>query len=118
MYKTHHGAEAVDICTDAEKTPNGLPELSVSASVKDGKLTVTVANLSADKDIEADLTAVGGALGKNAEIITLADDDIHAHNTFENPERVKPSAYTTTDFNCRITVPHGGIVTVISDYCE
>ena len=115
MYKTHHGAEAVDTCTDADKTPNGLSELSVSASVKDGKLTVTVAHLSADKDIYANLSAVVGTIGKNAEMITLAADDIHAHNTFEDPERVKPITTKTECFDGRITVPHGGIVTVIVD---
>ena len=63
MYKSHHGGEAVDTVCDCGKTELGLDVLSTSASVKDGKLTLSIANLSADTDICTQLDAVGGAGG-------------------------------------------------------
>lgn len=118
MYKTHHGATAVECVSDCGKTEKGLEMLSSSASVKDGRLTLTLANLSADRDIDADLDLVGGSLGKNAVITTLACDDVHMHNTFEEPERVKPITCESCDWNGKVIIPHGGIVTVVVDYCE
>lgn len=115
MYKSHHGGEAVDTVCDCGKTELGLDVLSTSASVKDGKLTLSIANLSADTDICTQLDAVGGGIGKTAQIITLADSDLHAHNTFDNPERVAPISRTVTDFDGKIDIPRGGIVTVTLD---
>ncbi len=116
LFKNHHGGEAIEAIADAPSA-GGLPGLSVSASKKDGKLTVTAANLSADRDTEVMLKPFGGHFGK-AVIRTLAHDDIHACNTFEEPERVKPVDRTVEDFNGVLVLPHGSVVSVTADMAE
>jgi alpha-N-arabinofuranosidase len=85
MYKGHHGAQAIEAISDSD-------DVSVSASVKDGKLTTTLTNLSSDRDITANFESFGCKIGQKAEITILGDGDIHAHNTFDAPERVKTPA--------------------------
>lgn len=91
--------------------------LSTSASVKDGKLTLTIANLSFDRDIRTEISPVGGCLGSHAVVTVLAADDVHSHNTFAAPGCVTPLTAVYNDWDGRITVPHGGVVTVVAD-CE
>lgn len=104
MYKEHMGAEAV-----STSAPEGV---SVSASVKDGKMTVTLANLTPDRDIEVSLEALGFDAGKKAEIITLGDGDLHAHNTFDEPEKVMPGCESDEDFDGRLTLVRGSVASV------
>ncbi len=82
MYQGHQGAEALETVG-----PDGL---SVSASQKDGKTLVTIGNLSCREDVEISLESLGLRLPETGKARMLAHDDIHAHNTFENPEVVVP----------------------------
>ncbi len=105
MYKTHQGGKAFKvICDNAD--------LSASASIKDNKLTLTLANLNHTNDYEFSLNSIDFKLG-NGKITILTADDIHAHNTFENPENVKPYE---TEFNAEeykeITIPHASVMTI------
>jgi len=79
--------------------------------VKDGVMTITAANLSADHDITASLVPTGCTLADEAEIVILGDGDIRAYNTFEDPERVAPAG-TSGAFDGTITIPRGGIAAV------
>jgi alpha-L-arabinofuranosidase len=88
--------------------------LSASASEKDGKLTITLANLHMTEDQTVRLTCVGGALAAQAEMTVLSHEDPHACNTFENPTAVVPSVSVIT-LGDTITVPAGGVVSVIVD---
>ena len=115
MYKAHHGADAIETFCDAP-AHGDLPGVSVSASVKDGYLTVTCANLSADRDEEIDLCPAGAVLGAEAEITVLASDDIHAYNTFEEPEAVKPHTETVSGFDGKVTLPYGSVTTIRVPY--
>ena len=67
--------------------------LSASASEKDGKTTITLANLHMTQAQQVKLTAVGGALKGKASVSVLRHDDVHACNTFEDPTAVTPSRY-------------------------
>lgn len=104
MYKEHMGAEAVSVAA-----PDGV---SASASVKDGMMTVTLANLTPDRDIEVSLEALGFEKGKTAEIITLGDGDLHAHNTFDEPEKVMVRRGTAENFDGRLTLVRGTVASV------
>ncbi len=107
MFKNHQGSAAFKVLTSKD--------ISASASVKENKLTVTLANLSADKDIELSIENVGFKLD-NGKISLLADDDIHAHNTFEDPERVKPREAVFSGSNGNIILlPHGSVMAVEAD---
>ncbi len=96
MYKHHQDAELLESYVESEKI--GLedqfmvPSLNESVSIaKDGKIHITLNNLSADRDyeIEGILTDTSVASVKG-EIVT---GDMHDHNTFEDPEKVKTVAF-------------------------
>ena len=92
MMKGHMDSELLDVdYTAGTYMAKGTktPAYSISASEKDGIMTVSCVNTRLDKAEEITLeirdrqiTAVSAEL--------LAADDMHAANTFEEPERVKP----------------------------
>lgn len=88
MYKEHQGAEAIEaFVTDNTEFTSAI---SVSASVKEGKTVITLANLSYKEDAEIELRCIDGIRGGVAEGWILSHDDVRAHNTFENPNEVEP----------------------------
>lgn len=117
LYQGHQGATAIRTAVAKEKMSftgkdgekEEIETLSVSASHKDGTVTVTIANLSADEDAVLCLAPVGAELENTAEIKVLADSDYHAHNTFEEPERVSVKTLTV-DTGENIVVPKAGVV--------
>lgn len=105
MFKAHQGATGCKTQADDEK-------ISVSASKKDGTVTVTLANLSCteDKQIDLCLSDPDSAV-RNVQVTTLGTGDMHAHNTFEAPDSVQPKTQTiqtTQD----IFLPKAGVVSV------
>ncbi len=97
MYQTHQGGQGVRARFEADEIAfplageeARLPGLSGSASIKDGVMTLTVVNAHATAAIEADVF-VRQAEWRGGSVVTLTDDDIHAHNTFETPEAVTPA---------------------------
>lgn len=100
--------ETVQIGTEEHKVPN----LSESVSLgKDGKIHVTITNLSMDEDYDiqgiftdAEITAVEG------KILT---QDVQAYNTFENPDCVKNAAfdsYKITAEGVDFTIPKNSVI--------
>lgn len=100
MYRCHQDAELVESFmetqTIGEEERYQVPNLQESVSVsKDGKMHITLNHLSVTEDsvIEAVLTdaKVKHVTG------TILTNEMHAHNTFENPDCVKPRAFTETE---------------------
>ena len=96
MYSAHQGAEAVrtvfsspSISYDRDGKPASFWGLQGSASIKDKDLTITVVNPDVTQPREAEI-ALGAAAVKSGTVTVLTDKDIHAHNTFENPDAVRP----------------------------
>lgn len=87
MFKGHQGAECID--TIVTENDDFNRSLSVSASVKDGKTLITIGNLSCREDVEFVLDSTGRELPETAKARLLYHDDMHAHNTFEEPDAVK-----------------------------
>ena len=133
LYRPHKGAQAVRFVTAAEtvsdgedsaqtcrnsypdKQPFHLQAIHGSASVRAGELCVTVVNTHPTQSIELDLEIFSVKLNE-ARIVTLAADDIHAHNTFEQPERVQLSAERTvvpTGQNLRVSLPAGSVTRIM-----
>lgn len=107
LYQGHQGAEAIEtVISDNEDFASSL---SVSASCKDGKTLVTIGNLSCKESVEISLDGMGFDLPDTGTARILAHEDMHAHNTFENPNEVAPVSY---EFDPRkpFTVPKAGIV--------
>ena len=95
MYKHHQNADLVESFIETEMIGTGdnqVPNLTESVSVSaDGKVHITVTNLSADKStkIESVLADCKIADAK-AQIV---GGDIHDHNTFDAPETVTVKAF-------------------------
>jgi alpha-N-arabinofuranosidase len=107
MYKEHQGARSIEtVVTDNDELSRSV---SASASIKDGKLLVTLANLSCTEDVEIALESVGMAVTGQGKQTVLAHEDMHAHNTFDAPEAVKPTE-TVWRAGETVTVPRAGVV--------
>jgi len=65
--------------------------LKGSASLKDKTLTLTVVNPHATEHRKAEI-AVRGRSPSSVEATVLASSDIHAHNTFDNPNAVSSTS--------------------------
>ncbi len=98
MYTAHQGAKLVRAEFGAPEVPyqrNGQPSairgLSGSASLAGKRLTITVTNPHLTDACTAQITLRGGA-AKGATGTVLVAEDVHAHNTWENPNAVEPKA--------------------------
>ena len=109
LYKEHQGARAVETFAESAPLPENLPGISVSASVKEGILTLTAANLSAEEEKEAAVVLFGGKAAGPAVIRTLWDEDLRAHNTFEEPDRIRVTEEKPERFSGTLRLPKGGI---------
>ena len=96
LYTPHHDAQSLRTVVSAPAlhySRNGAPAtlrgLSSSASVANGRVTVTVTNPSLDQPVETEL-AVHGGTPRAVAGIELSAADPHAHKTFENPRAVEP----------------------------
>jgi alpha-L-arabinofuranosidase len=96
MYAAHQGGQAIrtefacpEISYDRDGKPATFWGLNGSASLREKTLTLTVVNSDVSNPREATIDFLGGA-AKSATIATLTDSDIHAHNTFEKPDALRP----------------------------
>jgi alpha-N-arabinofuranosidase len=96
LYSPHQGARSVRTVVSAPETTysrNGRQAsfrgLNGSASVSGSRLTLTVTNPSMDQAREAEI-AIRGGTPRSAAGMMLAESDVHAHNSFENPQAVAP----------------------------
>jgi alpha-N-arabinofuranosidase len=69
--------------------------LSGSASINGKQITLTVTNPHLSETRETEI-AVRGARASAAQARVLTMADVHAHNTFENPNVVQPRNETAT----------------------
>lgn len=66
-----------------------LRVLSGSASIRNHELTLSVVNSHASEPVEAEISIRGSDM-ISGTVTTLTHKDIHAQNTFDAPERVRP----------------------------
>lgn len=91
MYKVHQ--DALLLPTKVENNPdyNGLLALSVSASKSDdGKTNISLVNIDISKTIEVEINA-DKISNVSAQILT--SKKVQDHNTFDNPDKVKPTQF-------------------------
>ena len=95
QYASHVGGQSVRTMCSAPRiayqrvTGNGaFWGLGGSATVKDRVLTLTVVNPHVSEPREAEI-ALRGATAVSAKATVIAAPDIHAHNTFAEPEMVR-----------------------------
>ena len=115
MFKVHQDAEALAIHGSfGEYQMDGmtLPQVSVSASKKDGIINISLCNLDPTQAAAIDLELRGIEASYEAAGTILAADDMHAHNTFANPERVKTTPWTDAGYaegRVRATLPAASV---------
>lgn len=96
MYSVHHDAQLVPAQVESPDYAFGdskIPAVSVSASKdKAGKVHVTLCNLNPNTavDVACDLQ---GLKARSVSGRVLTSSDITTHNTFEQPEAVKPANF-------------------------
>jgi alpha-N-arabinofuranosidase len=96
MYAAHQNNQSLRTVISAplaSYSRNGqnasLPGLAGSASIDGKRVVLTVTNQSVDAARESEI-AVRGAAIQSASVTTLAAPDVHAHNSFEQPNAVEP----------------------------
>lgn len=96
MYKEHQDADLLESFLEvgtAGESAIEIPQLHESASVdKDGKVHITFCNFSHDKEASISAQLVGKKAASATGSILAGSKE--AYNTFENPEEVKPKAFT------------------------
>ena len=119
MYRHHQGAQLLESSLGGvENTGMGewqVPELTHSVSEKDGVITITLCNLSAEasKNLEisfADLKAMDVV-----EAQILEGDTLQDHNTFEEPDRValkEFDAWCVEDGKLCMDIPAASVVSI------
>ena len=109
FYKDHQGAESLD--TVASDNDAYESRVSVSASVKDGKMLVTMANYALDSDTEISLDLLGASVKGTAKMRVLKSDDVHACNTFDAPDTITPTE-CEIDVTKPFTLPKASVVAI------
>ena len=67
-----------------------IPSLSESVSVSDdGNMTITLANTSLKEEIQVICRLEDKSQFNGQAEIAVLQDEVHAHNTFEQPDQVK-----------------------------
>ncbi|MBR3764935.1 MAG: alpha-N-arabinofuranosidase [Clostridia bacterium] len=107
LYKAHQNGAAVYCYTDDEKAAEGYkaPMISSSCSVKDGVMTLTLANCSLTEEAAIDCGVHHfAATEASARILT---GDVRAFNDFDHPEDVviRPFDVTLTGGRLTLTLP-------------
>jgi alpha-N-arabinofuranosidase len=98
MYAAHQGAQAVRaeflspaINYDRDGKPATFWSLKGSASLRGKDLTITVVNPDVSQSRETEISLLGGeAVSGRATV--LSHTDIHARNTFDMPDVVRPQS--------------------------
>ena len=116
MYVPHHDAALLPThveCDAYEADGESIPGLSATASrAEDGAVNLTVTNLHPDRAAETTCSLHGLAL-KSVTARVLTADTITAHNTFDDPGTVEPTAFdgfTTKGNTLALDLPPKSVV--------
>jgi alpha-N-arabinofuranosidase len=98
LYQVHQDAILLETSVENETsyTFNGdqIPQINFSASKNDaGVVHLSLCNLDPNQSaqLEVNLPSVEAIRQVSGQILTA--DEMRAHNTFEQPERIKPAAF-------------------------
>ncbi len=92
MYAAHQGGQSlrtVFSAPDLRQGDSGLAGLAGSASLQGKRVVLSVVNPSISDTRETEISIRGATL-RRASVRTLSHADIHAHNSFENPDVLAP----------------------------
>ena len=87
-----------------------IESVSASASVKDGVLTLTLANLDLTEEKTLQIGSIGGSIRGEGTLSVLSAADPNACNTFENPQAIVPvETAIQAEPDMQISLPPAGI---------
>ena len=116
MYKVHQDAMMIPVTleTDSIVTDEGkIPALSISSSLdKDGKIHITLCNLSTTDDKNLNCSINSFAV-KSASGQMLTSDKLNAHNTFDSLSNISIQPFDdfkTSGHSLEINVPKHSVV--------
>jgi alpha-L-arabinofuranosidase len=96
MYTAHQGGESLrtlfsspQVNYDRDGKPATFWGLNGAASVRDKRLHLTVVNPDISKARETEIV-LRGATAKSGTLTVLSNSDIHAHNTYQEKDKVHP----------------------------
>ena len=112
LFKTHQGGELCYSYANNCQAGGKIPMISQSASVKDGVLTVTIANCSIDDDAHI-CCDIAGENYQNIECRIL-DNEVRDYNDFDNCDKVAPKEYSAkmTEKGFEIDLPKCSVAVV------
>ena len=96
MYRHHQAAESVRILVGSPTAGSGAPAdppvVAGSASLKNGRLFLTLTNVHIDQpvDVEVVFLGVDRPSVRRAAGRQLAGADVHAYNSFDRPRTIQP----------------------------
>ena len=97
MYNVHHDATMIPVRVKTDNyvlNNNTLPAVSVSASKdKNGLTHISLVNIDPNKNQEVTVN-INGASFKNVTGRILTSAHIQDHNTFDDPEKIKPATFS------------------------
>jgi len=119
MYKNHQEAILVESYIDTKnigiEEENMVPNLHESASIdEEGRIIITINNLSVSEGYNIEGIIVDREV-KSVKA-TILTNEMGAHNTFDNPEVVKPeefTKFTVTDGGLNFTIPACSILSFV-----
>ena len=115
MFKPHQGSTLVESKLEdsfVKHEGGDFAELSVSASVRDNSLTVTLANASLENSYRLDSTLDAAYSCWTGRILT---DNVRAFNSFDNPDEVADTTFkdcVLEDKKFTVTLPPCSVVTL------
>ena len=117
LFKTHQNNEAVYCYTKNENMSEGknAPMISVSASVNEKSMTVTVANCSLTEEAAVECSIFGfKASSVSCRILT---NEAHSYNDFDCPDRVSITEHTAVikDNVLKLNIPPCAVVECVVD---
>ena len=119
MYKVHQDATYIPLDVQCERRvvrdDRIVPTLSATASRDDeGTVHISLANIDLENTCDVEI-ALGDVKGKSVKGIILTTGNIDDHNTFEQPDKVKPADFSGARLvkgTLKVTLPAKSIVTL------
>ena len=117
MYTPHQGATPIplDVATTSMRVRDNrhIDMLQATASRKDGRITVSLTNLSLDNPMDVEIPTDGKARNIDGSILSAAS--INDYNDFGQPEKITLKPFKSTKIlkdGIKLTLPAKSIVTL------
>ncbi|WHE06338.1 alpha-N-arabinofuranosidase [Thermoanaerobacterium thermosaccharolyticum] len=119
MYKVHQDAELLDFNIDAPEykinSEESIPQVTATVSSDDsGRIHISLCNLNPKKSVTVECELRGTSVKKVTGTILTADE-MNAHNTFDNPNKVVPKEFDEIkiiDNKVIVTMPKMSVIVV------